>query len=73
MSVVISIRIPKKVKEILDKSGIDWKESVKEYIRRLAMEEAKKEVLEKARELRSKVSRDTGESYKIVREYRDAR
>ncbi|RLE59880.1 MAG: antitoxin [Thermoprotei archaeon] len=73
MSVVVSVRIPREVKEILEKSNIDWKKKVKEYLEQLAIQERKKEILKEARELRKKISRDTGESYKLIREDRDAR
>lgn len=73
MSVVVSIRIPREVKEALERSGVDWRRRVKEYLVQLALQEEKRRILREARELRRRVAGDTGESHLLVREDRDAR
>jgi len=71
MSVVVSFRIPKKLKEVLDRSGVDWRRMVREYLELLALQEAKKEILSEAEALRRDVGKLTTESWRIIRESRD--
>jgi len=73
MSVVVSFRIPKKLKEVLDRSGVDWRRMVREYLELLALQEAKKEILSEAEALRRDVGKLTTESWRIIRESRDER
>lgn len=73
MSVVVSFRISKKLKEVLDRSGVDWRRMVREYFELLALQEAKKEILSEAEALRRDVGKLTTESWRIIRESRDER
>jgi len=70
---VVSFRIPKKLKEVLDRSGVDWRRMVREYLELLALQEAKKEILSEAEAFRRDIRKLTTESWRIIRESRDER
>ena len=73
MSVVISLRIPRELKESLEELGVDWRREVREYLERRVREERKRRLLERAREVRRRVGRLTTDSAELIREDRDAR
>jgi len=50
MSVVISLRVPKELKESLEELGVDWRKAVREYLEKMVREERRKRILARARD-----------------------
>ena len=74
MSVVIGIRIPKKLKEKIDELGINYTERVRKYLEELVKRELRKKVLAEIREIRKEIGKIEGDfAGKFVREDRDER
>jgi len=72
MSVVIGIRVPRKLKEELEKLGINYAKEVREYLMRRVREERAKR-LAKIEEFRSRLRPVRGNlSAELIREDRDA-
>ncbi len=72
MSVVVSFRIPRELKERLERLGIDWRTEVREFLERRAREEARKRILSEARRLRMTIGKRGVSAAELIREDRDA-
>jgi len=75
MSVVISVRVRKELKEELERLGIDYAEAVRRFLEELVARERMRLALEKAREVREKLRSKVGTlspSAELIREDRDA-
>jgi len=73
MSVVISLRVSRRLKEMLDELGINWRVEVREYLERRVREEAKKRALREARRVRESIRIRGTPAAKLIREDRDER
>jgi len=74
MSVVIAVRIPKKLKEELDKLGINYAEEIREFLKERVRREKMKRILSRIRELRKKGPKLRGNlAAEFIREDRDTR
>ena len=72
MSVVFSVRIPKKLKELMDEcKGVDWAEEVKSFLNRRVRELLMKEYLKMAREARKQLDRVPVSVDELIREDRE--
>ena len=72
MSVVFSVRIPKKLKELMDKcKGVDWAEEVKAFINRRVRELLIEDYLRVAREARKQLDRVPVHVDELIREDRE--
>ncbi len=72
MSVVFSVRIPKKLKELMEKcKGVDWSKEVREFIRRRVNELLKEEYLKAAKEARKQLDRVSVPIDELIREDRE--
>ena len=73
LSVVIGIRIPRKLKEELEELGINYTKEVREYLMRRVKEEKAKRLIKEIEEFRSKLKPIRGNlSVEFIREDRDA-
>jgi len=73
-STVLGIRIPKRLKEELERLKINYSEEVRKYLERRVREEKMKMLLEEIEKVRSKTKKiDENLSAKIIREDRDSR
>ncbi len=73
-SVVISIRVPKKLKEELDRLGINYSKAVREFLEELVRREKARRLREKMEELKRSIGRiDEDLASRFVREDRNAR
>jgi len=75
VSVVISVRVRKELKEELERLGIDYAEAVRRFLEELVARERMRLALEKAREVREKLRSKVGTlspSAELIREDRDA-
>lgn len=71
-SVVIGIRVPRWVKEELEKLGINYSEELREYLLRRVREEKLRRLAREMDELRKRSGRVQGNlSAELVRESRD--
>ena len=73
MSVVISVRVRKELKEELERLGIDYAEAVRRFLEELVARERMRLALEKAREVREKLRSKVGTlspSAELIREDR---
>ncbi len=73
-SVVISVRIPKELKDELEELGIDYSKEVREFLKRLVRARKAEELIRQAEEIQrqSKKVRDNL-SARVIREDRDSR
>jgi len=74
MSAVIGVRVPKRLKEELERLGIDYASEIRAYLERRVREEKVRRALERIRSIRARIGRveeDLAASF--VREDRDAR
>jgi len=72
MSVVIGIRIPRKLKEELEKLGINYTEEIREYLVRRVREERAKRLIKEIEEFRRSIGFIKGNlSAEFIREDRD--
>jgi hypothetical protein len=75
VSVVISVRVRKELKEELERHGIDYAEAVRRFLEELVARERRRLTLEKAREVREMLRSKVGTlppSAELIREDRDA-
>jgi mRNA-degrading endonuclease RelE of RelBE toxin-antitoxin system len=75
VSVVISVRVRKELKEELERLGIDYAEAVRRFLEELVARERRRLALEKARKVREKLRSKIGTlspSAELIREDRDA-
>ena len=74
MSVVIGVRVPRKLKEELERLGIDYAGEIRAYLERRVREEKLKRVLMELRRIRERAGRiDEDLAARFVREDREAR
>ena len=72
MSVVFSVRIPKRLKELMDRfKDIDWVEEVRAFINRRVRELLMEEYLKNAREARKQLDRVPVPVDELIREDRE--
>jgi len=72
MSVVFSVRIPKKLKKLMDEcKGVDWAEEVRRFINRRVRELLLEEYLRIARDARKQLNRVPVPVDKLIREDRE--
>lgn len=74
MSVVISVRVRKELKEELERLGIDYAEAVRKFLEELVAREKRRLALEKARKVREMLRSKAGTlspSAELIREDRD--
>ena len=72
MSVVFSIRISKKLKELMDRcKGIDWAEEVRSFISRRVRELLMEDYLRVARDARKQLNRVPVSADELIREDRE--
>ena len=73
MSVVIGVRVPRKLKEELEELGIDYTKEIKEYLTRRVREERAKRLVKEVNEFKSRLKPIRGNlSAEFIREDRDA-
>lgn len=73
-SVVISIRIPRRLREELERLNIDYAREVREYLERRVREERARRVRARLEALRRRIGRVEGNlAAELIREDRDAR
>jgi len=72
MSVVFSVRIPKKLKELMDEcKGVDWAEEVKAFLNKRVRELLIAEYLKIAREVRKQLDKVPVSVDELIREDRE--
>ena len=71
MSATISIRVPEKLKKLLDELNIDWYNEVKRHLESLIENELKNKILNEADNIRSSIGRETSPANKLIREDRE--
>jgi len=74
MSSVIAVRVPRKLKEELDKLGINYADEIRKFLRERVKREKMKRLLHEIRILRKKSPKIEGNlAAKFVREDRESR
>jgi len=73
LSAVLSIRINKRLKNLMKKVKVDWKKEIEEFISAKIREELKHVYLEDAKKIRKKISPIDKSNAELIREDRDAR
>ncbi|MEM2123161.1 MAG: antitoxin [Candidatus Bathyarchaeia archaeon] len=71
MSSTISIRIPRRVKELLQELDIDWYGKVRKYLEELIEEELRNRILNEADQIRNSIGGETSPAAKLIREDRE--
>ncbi len=72
MSVVFSVRIPKKLKKLMDEcKGVDWAEEVKVFLNRRVREILMNDYLRVAKEVRKQLDRVPLRVDELIREDRE--
>jgi activator of HSP90 ATPase len=71
MSVTISIRIPAKLKKMLEELGIDWYRETRAHLENLVRSEIRKKVFTESDEVRKAITRMTTSTAKLIREDRE--
>jgi len=72
VSVVIGVRVPRKLKEELEKLGINYAEEIREYLARRVREEKAKRLIKEIEEFRRSIGVVKGNlSAEFIREDRD--
>ncbi|MEM2106836.1 MAG: antitoxin [Candidatus Bathyarchaeia archaeon] len=71
MSVTISIRIPKKLKKMLEELDIDWYKETQTYLEKLVRNGLRRKVLNKSDEVRKSIGRVTTPAARLIREDRE--
>ncbi|GBF09928.1 hypothetical protein apy_16530 [Aeropyrum pernix] len=73
MSSVISVRVPRKLKEELERLGINYSKAVREFLEELVRREKARRLRERMEEFKRRIGRMEGDlSSTFVREDRDA-
>lgn len=73
MTAVLSIRIDRRLKELMSRIQIDWRSEIEEFIRRKVREYLLREFIARAREARKSLRRLSVSCADLIREDRDAR
>ncbi|MBS7619003.1 antitoxin [Candidatus Bathyarchaeota archaeon] len=71
MSVTISVRIPRRLKELLEELGVDWYSEVKKHLETLVDKELSNMMLSEADRIRRSIGRRTSSAAEIIREDRE--
>ncbi len=72
MSVVIGVRIPKRLKEEIEKLGINYSEEIRRYLEKRVREERARRIIARIEALRKKIKPvEENFSAKLIREDRD--
>ncbi len=72
MSVVFSVRIPRRLKELMDEfKDVDWSEEVRAFIAKRVKELLMEKYLEMAREARKQLDKTPVPVYELIREDRE--
>ncbi|MGQ9543917.1 MAG: antitoxin [Candidatus Bathyarchaeia archaeon] len=71
MSVTISVRIPERLKRMLEEMNIDWYREIQIHLERLVRDELRKRVLSSSDEVRRTIGRMTTSTCKLIREDRE--
>ncbi len=72
MSVVIGVRIPKRLKEEIEKLGINYSEEIRQYLEKRVREERARRIIARIEALRKKIKPiEENLSAKLIREDRD--
>ncbi len=72
MSVVISVRVPRRLKEELERLGINYSEAVREFLEELVRRERARRLRERMEALKRSIGRVEGDlATRFVREDRD--
>ena len=73
LSVVIGIRVPRKLKEDLEELGINYAEEIREFLARRVREEKSKKLAKEIKEFKGKLKPiPSNLSAELIREDRDA-
>ena len=74
MSTVISVRVPRRLREELERLGIDYAEEIRRYLERRVREERARRLRERLRRLHERIGRLEGNlAAEMVREDRESR
>ena len=74
MSTVISIRVPRRLREELERLGIDYAEEVRRFLEKRVREEKARRIRERLARLRSQIGRVEGNvAAELIREDRETR
>ncbi len=74
MSVVIGIRISRKLKEELEELGINYAEEIRRYLERRVREEKARQILNEIEKLKKEIGKVDGNlAVEFIREDRDER
>ncbi len=74
MSAVFSVRIPKELKERMERLNVNWAEEVRRFLEKRVEEEERRELLEEIRSFRESLKgRRFTPPEELVREARDSR
>jgi len=71
MSATISIRIPERLKKMLEELGIDWYRETRTHLENLVRSELRKKVLSGSDDIRKSIGRMTTPAAKLIREERE--
>ena len=72
MSVVIGVRIPKRLKEEIEKLGINYSEEIRQYLEKRVREERARRLIARIEALRKKIKPiEENLSAELIREDRD--
>ncbi len=72
MSVVIGVRIPKRLKEEIEKLGINYSEEIRRYLEKRVREERARRIIARIEALRKKIKPiEENLSAELIREDRD--
>ena len=73
-SVVIGVRVPRELKEELDRLGIDYSKEIRDYLRRLVRIRRAEELIRSAEEIQRRSRKVEGNlSAEVIREDRESR
>jgi len=67
----LSIRVPEKLKKMLEELGIDWYKETQTYLMNLVRSELRKRVLDESDDIRKTIGRTTTTAAKLIREDRE--
>ncbi len=74
MSVVFSVRIPRELKERMERLRVNWGEEVRKFLEKRVEEEEMRELMRRLREYREKMrGRSLTPSETLIREEREGR
>lgn len=73
-SAVVSVRVPKELKDELDRLGIDYAKEIREFLRRLVRAKKAEDLIRQAEEIQRRSRRIRENlSAKVIREDRESR